>query len=104
MLNETFDLAIQYLNNGSLLEATTSVYEAALPGGWFYLAILMFIAVLVYLKTENLGLIGFIVGGVSWYLLELGKLDAVYQFIPYTIMALSFGLTIYLFYTERQGG
>lgn len=103
-LNETFYLAQQYLANGSLLEASTSVYEAAIPGGWFWMVLLMFIAVLLYLKTQNLGMIGVLTGAVSWFLIEIGKLPDIFQTIPYIIISVSFGLTLYLFYTERNSG
>jgi hypothetical protein len=103
-LNATYWLASEYLFNGSLVEAAAEVYSAAIPGEWFWLMLLMFFSIIVFLKTQNIGLVGVVTGILAWFFVEIGHFPTALHWPAYLIMGLSFGLTIFLFYTERDRG
>jgi hypothetical protein len=89
------------MNNGSYFQAAAAAYETAFDGYWFYLILISVVAILLFLRNKNLGLLGVGIGTMSLCLMYLGKLPAEIHIVPYIIIGLSFGLTIFLAYTDR---
>lgn len=103
-LVEYYNSSIIALQNGSLIQASTGVLETAFQGMWAYLAIFAVICILIFIKTKNVGLVGVVSGILGSLLIYLGKFPPFFQIVPVAIMSVSFGLTVYLFYTERNTG
>lgn len=104
-LDAYYNASWQYLMEGSIGQATTSMFETAFVNGYiFYLVIFLVFMVFVYIRTQNLGLIGVTAGVVSETLFQVGKFPVYFHVIGYSIIAISFALTVFLFFTEKDYG
>lgn len=97
-----YNSSMQALYAGNYTAAATSLYETAFYGSWPYLMILGVVLALVYMKSRNLGVLGVIGGLVSSVLIQWGKFPVEFYLIPIVIIAVSFGLSVFLFYTDRD--
>lgn len=104
ILNDTYFAAWQQLNNGSVLGAAAATYEAALPGYWVYLVILLVMASLIWIKTQNIGVFVFGIAAMSDLLIYLGKFPAGLHYLAYGVMAMGIAMSFILFFTERTRG
>lgn len=104
-LDTFYNLSIGQLINGSIGQATVSTFESAfVTPGLFWFIVFIFVLVLVFIRTLNLGLVGVIGGVLSEGLFTLGKFPIHFHIFAYTIIAFCIGLTIFLFYTDKYNG
>ena len=84
----------EYLVNGSMIRNTQIVYTSAM-GEWFYVAIMVFMLLMVYIRYQNFGAVVFVgVLGVA----SFWALPDVAHPILYILSALALGLLLYSFF------
>jgi hypothetical protein len=96
-VNETYWRTVNGTIN--LLEASQEVYTNVL-GYWFFGIMFMILMVIIYAKTENLGIFSTlsVIVGMSM----VGLLPAEAHSVGYVILAIAIGVILYMIYKSRR--
>lgn len=101
-LYDLYNGSLNAFYDGNLTQSVTMVYEAAFYGMWPYYILFSLVLVLIYIRNRNLGVLGVSAGFLSIAMMQLGKFPAYFHYPAYMFIAVSAGLSLYLFFTERD--
>lgn len=103
-LYDLYNGSLNAFYDGNLTQAASSVYEYAFFGMWPYYFLFMTITMLIFIRNRNLGILGVSAGCLAEGLMQLGKFPPYFHIGAYLMIGVSVGLTLYLFFTERDTG
>jgi len=92
--SEGFD----YLMNGSIIKVTDTTYTSVM-GEWFYVALLVAVLMMTYMRFHNFGMVAFM--GVLSIAVYTQFPDWAHNFV-YAIVALSIGLLLFSIFGKRN--